>query len=142
MPIRDRFRQILSVKEPPRRVASAFALGIFIGMSPLLGLHTVLGVAIAWGLKLNRLVTLIGVFVTNPWTIVPIYTFGTWLGMKLLGTDHILPAIDWSNISLRALLADFKPFVLPFVVGSTLLGLVSAAAGYLLIYTALKREHE
>jgi uncharacterized protein (DUF2062 family) len=53
-------------------------MGVFIGMSPLLGIHTVLGLFAASVLRLNRLITLVGVYVTNPWTIVPIYSFGTW----------------------------------------------------------------
>ena len=32
-------------------MATAFAIGVFIGMSPLLGLHTVLGLFAAWLLQ-------------------------------------------------------------------------------------------
>ncbi len=142
MSFRDRIRQILSVRESPEKIAAAFAVGVFIGMSPLLGIHTVLGIAVAWILKLNRLVTLVGVFVTNPWTIVPIYTFGTWLGIKMLRTELIIPAIDWSNLTLKVLLSDFKPFIAPFFVGSTALGLVSAVLSYFLIYQTVKRNRE
>lgn len=140
MAFRDRLRQIFSVGEPPRRLATAFAVGIFIGMSPLLGLHTVLGIAVAWVFKLNRLVTLVGVFVTNPWTIVPIYTFGTWLGALVLGVDKIIPQIDWAHLTYSSLLGEFRPLLLPFVLGSTLLGIVSAAIGYFVILTAAKKE--
>jgi hypothetical protein len=139
---RDKIRQILSLRESPEKIAAAFSLGVFIGMSPLLGLHTVLGIAIAWILRLNRFVTLVGVFVTNPWTIVPIYTFGTWLGVKILGTEHVIPAMDWSHLTLKVLLSDFKPFIMPFILGNTALGLVSAALGYFLIFQAAKRFRE
>ncbi len=115
----------------------AFAVGIFIGMSPLLGLHTVLGILLAWQLRLNKLVTLIGVYVTNPWTIVPIYTFGTWFGSKVLGMRHIMPAIDWSHMSCRILFNEFRHLLAPFIVGSTLVAAVSALVGYILIYRAV-----
>ncbi|MBA4371229.1 MAG: hypothetical protein C0402_00025 [Thermodesulfovibrio sp.] len=141
MAFRAKLRQIFSVQEPPRRIAGAFALGVFIGMSPLLGVHTILGIACAWLLKLNRLVTLVGVYVTNPWTIVPIYTFGTWLGTLLLGMDTILPPIDWAHISFSALLKDFRPLLMPFIIGNTVLGLVSAAVSYAVILKAVKKEH-
>lgn len=130
------------MKESPEKIAAAFSLGIFIGMSPLLGMHTVLGIAAAWILKLNRLVTLVGVYVTNPWTIVPIYTFGTWLGVKILRKEHIIPVIDWSHLTLKILISDFKPFILPFFVGSTALGIVSAALSYFMIFQAAKRTRE
>jgi len=122
-------------------MAIAFALGIFLGMSPLLGLHTVLGLAAAWIFKLNRMITLVGVFVTNPWTIVPIYTFATFCGAKVLGMNNILPEIDWAHISVLGFLSEFRPLLLPFIVGTTLLGAVSALIGYALIYKTAKRYH-
>ncbi len=138
MHFKDRLREVLSVKEPPRRVALAFAVGIFIGMSPLLGLHTILGIVLAWQLRLNKLVTLIGVYVTNPWTIVPIYTFGTLIGAKALGVKHIIPPVDWTHITCRLLFNEFKHLLMPFVVGCFLLGTVSSVLGYILIYRAVK----
>ena len=132
----------MSVQDSPHRIAAAFSLGVFIGMSPLLGLHTVLGIAIASLCRLNRLVTLVGVFITNPWTIVPIYTFGTWLGAKLLGVSHILPDIDWHHITITAFINDFRPLVMPFIVGSTALGVVSGIIGYIVIYKAVKKSRE
>lgn len=140
MQFRERFRQILFINETPRRIAAAFAVGVFIGMSPLLGLHTVLGLAIAWQFKLNKFVTLIGVYVTNPWTIVPIYSFGTWLGARLMGLGHIIPDINWSDISFLGFIEQFRHLVLPFIVGSTVLGTVSAAAGYAIVLHAVKKS--
>lgn len=131
-------RQILAVKDSPRRIAASFAVGVFIGMSPLLGIHTLLGIAIAWQFRLNKFVTLIGVYVTNPWTIVPIYTFGTWVGAKVVGLESIIPSIDWSRITFLGLLGQFRPLLLPFVVGNTLIGLIAATVGYFLIYVAVK----
>ncbi|MDA8082797.1 MAG: DUF2062 domain-containing protein [Nitrospiraceae bacterium] len=141
MAYRQKLRQIFSINEPPKHIASAFALGVFIGMSPLLGIHTVLGIAAASLLRLNRLVTLVGVYVTNPWTIVPIYTFGTWLGAKLLHVKHILPKVDWAHLTFAALLGDFRPLLMPFLVGNTALGLVSAIASYFIILKSVKKEH-
>ncbi len=140
MPFRDKLRQILSVKESPRKIALAFALGVFIGMSPLLGIHTVLGIAAAWIFRLNKFVTVVGVYVTNPWTIVPIYTFGTWVGARLLGIDRIIPDIDWANLTMKELLHTFGPLLLPFIVGSTLLGFVSGGVSFFLVYKMVKKS--
>ncbi|GAB4482494.1 MAG: DUF2062 domain-containing protein [Thermodesulfovibrionales bacterium] len=142
MQFRERLRQILSIRESPHRIAIAFAVGIFIGMSPLLGVHTVLGIAAAWLFRLNRVVTLIGVYVTNPWTIVPIYTFCTWVGARLLGIRDVIPDIEWGRLSVKALASEFGHLAMPFVVGTTLVGLVSAMVGYAVIYRAVKRDRE
>jgi uncharacterized protein len=120
-------------------MATAFAVGVFIGMSPLLGLHTVLGLFAAWLFRLNRVITLVGVFVTNPWTIVPIYSFGTWTGAKIIGMHKVIPVIDWTEITFLGFLKEFRPVVLPFIIGSTALGIVSAVASYFIIYSAVKK---
>ncbi len=139
MGFRDRLRDILSLKDSPHRLALAFAVGVFIGMSPLLGLHTVLGIAIAWSFRLNRLVTVTGVYITNPWTIVPIYTFSTWVGAKCLGMKHIIPEIDWSHITFTYFFYELKPLLMPFIFGTLLVGLISAVISYFLIYHAVKK---
>lgn len=133
-------RQILAVKEPPGRIATAFATGVFIGMSPFLGIHTVLGLALAWQFKLNKFVTLIGVYITNPWTIVPIYSFGTWVGVKIMGLNNILPAIDWSHITFLGFIEDFRPLLVPFIVGSLLVGTIAAVISYMTIYTVVRKN--
>ncbi len=140
MLFKERLREILAVKEPPHKVATAFSVGIFIGMSPLIGFHTLLGIFLAWQLKLNKLVTLVGVYVTNPWTIVPIYTFGTWVGTKMLGVERFIPPMDWSHMTLKLLLQEFEYLLIPFIVGSTVVGVVAAVISYVLIYWAVKRN--
>ncbi|MFA5353850.1 MAG: DUF2062 domain-containing protein [Thermodesulfovibrionales bacterium] len=139
MGIRDKLREVVSTKDSPQKIALSFAVGIFIGMSPLLGLHTVLGIAAAWAFRLNKLVTIIGVYVTNPWTIVPLYTFATWAGARLLGIDDIIPRINWEAISLSYLLSEMKPLLLPFLFGSTLMGLLCALLGYFIVYHTVIR---
>jgi uncharacterized protein (DUF2062 family) len=135
---RNKLREMLTIEEPPHRIAAAFAVGVFIGMSPFLGIHTLLGLVIAWQFKLNKLVTVMGVFVTNPWTIVPIYTFGTWVGTRIIGVESIIPVIDWSHITFFGFLGKFRHLVLPFIVGNIVTGLISAVVSYFLIYRAVK----
>jgi hypothetical protein len=130
------------VNDSPRKIAFSFAIGVFIGMSPFLGLHTVIGILVALIFRLNKFVTIVGVYVTNPWTIVPIYTFATWFGAKLLGMKKIIPAINWNDISLSYLIKEMEHLLCPFVFGTILLGVFSALAGYVVIYHAVKGRRE
>ena len=139
MAFRDKLGQILTIRESPHRIGLAFGIGVFIGMSPLLGLHTVLGIAVAWQFRLNKLVTLLGVYITNPWTIIPIYTFGTWVGAKLLGITHIIPDVDWGNVTFRILLNDLRHLLAPFVVGTFFIGAISSVIGYALTHHTVKK---
>jgi hypothetical protein len=138
----DKIRRIIDIKESPHAIALAFSVGIFIGMSPLFGFHTILGIILAWMFSLNKFVTIVGVYITNPWTIVPIYTFATWLGAKVLGIDQILPDINWSNIGFSELLHDFEPVLPSFALGTIMLGIVSSALAYLLLYAAIVRHRK
>ncbi len=138
--LRDKILGITRINETPKKTAASFAIGVFIGMSPLLGLHTVLGIAVAWLFRLNKIVTITGVYVTNPWTIIPIYTFSTWLGAKLLGIEDIIPDINWNDITLVYFINEMKHVLLPFVFGTTLLGLLSAVIGYIIVYCAMLKN--
>ena len=143
---RDKFRAIFQVKESPHRVALAFAFGVFMGISPFLGLHYIGGIFLAWLFRLNRLVAIIGISVNNPWTIVPISTFAVWLGAKLLGIKHVLPEVDWTNISLINIISRLKdletfialiekllPLIASFFVGSFIICTISAIASYFIV---------
>ena len=141
MALRDRIELISSIRDTPHRTALAFALGVFIGMSPFLGVHTVLGILVAWLFRLNKLATIVGVYVTNPYTIIPIYTFGTWVGVKCLGLNTFIPAIDWKHITVPILLNEFSSVLKPFIVGTLLTGVLSAILSYIILYNVTKRRH-
>jgi uncharacterized protein len=140
--LRDKLRQVIGVKDSPRKIALSFGIGVFVGMSPLLGFHTLLGILVAWVFRLNKFVTIVGVYVTNPWTIVPIYTFSTWIGARLLGLDHILPEINWHSIGVTELIRDLEPILRPFIAGSVFLGAVCAVMGYVVIYYAVIKQRK
>ena len=82
---------------------------------------------------------MVGVFVTNPWTIVPIYSFGTWIGAKIIGMHKVIPVIDWTEITFLGFLKEFRPLLLPFIIGSTAIGIVSAVVSYFILYNAVKK---
>ena len=144
---RDTFKSILKVKDSPHRIALAFAFGVFMGISPFLGLHYVGGIFLAYLFRLNRLVTIIGISVNNPWTIVPISSFAVWLGAKLLGIRQVMPEVDWKSLSLLSMikkLADWEhllfvvqqmmPIIKAFFVGSFIVCTVSAIISYFIIH--------
>lgn len=139
MAIRDRLRQILKVKDTPHRIATAFAVGVFMGISPFLGLHTVGVFFLAWLLRLNKLVAVAGVYITNPWTIVPIYTFCIWVGAKMVGMQNIIPTIDWQNLTMLTLFDELKHLIIPFFVGTIVVGSVAAVVSYVIIHWAVVR---
>ncbi len=149
---KDKFRTIFQVKDTPHRIALAFAIGVFLGISPFLGLHYIGGFFIAWLAGLNKLVTMVGISVNNPWTIVPLSSFCVWIGAKLIGIKQILPEVEWGSVTLMNVLAKFSdfhnfiemvkqlwPLIASFFVGSLLISSISAVASYFIIQMIMAR---
>ncbi|MDA8100699.1 MAG: DUF2062 domain-containing protein [Nitrospiraceae bacterium] len=137
--IRDRFHGILKLNDPPHKLALAAAIGVFIAFSPWLGLHIVSCIFFAWIFRVSKVVVLTATFVNNPWTMVPMYAFNLWLGVKLTGSDMVIPEISWREIGFRELFTILKPFLWPFVAGSLVAGLVAGLASYFLFFWAVTR---
>jgi uncharacterized protein (DUF2062 family) len=138
MYIKERIRSILRLNDPPHKLASAFALGIFIAFSPTIGLHTITCILLAWLLRLSKLVVITAAFVNNPWTIVPMYGFCLWLGIKITGGAKI-PHIAWDELTFNNAYFVLKPYLWPFVAGTLIVGIIAAGVSYGVVYWAIKR---
>jgi hypothetical protein len=133
--------------ETPERVAAAVALGVGIGLSPFIGFHFFLAIALAFVFRLNKLDTVIGSLAGNPWTLPPFYAVGYRLGRAILGyAPAMVPPLRWQRIIHRDFWVTFRgpgfgPRLASFLVGTTLLALVVALATYWLARGALKLYH-
>lgn len=135
---------LLQLQDTPHRIALAFGIGIWIAFSPLLGLHTLMALGIAFGFRLSRAALLLGAYINNPWTIAPMYIAGTALGCALLGVSTAgLESIEWDHHGptfYRELLAHLRPYLWPYVVGNTILGVLGGVAGYFALRAFLLRR--
>lgn len=137
-------RKLLAAEESSERLALAFALGVFLTLTPFLGLHTILAFVVAFLFGLNRVAILFGLFVNNPWTLVPYYTIATYLGGHLIGfpKDISLPGFRWSQLwhgNFWALLAHQWRLLMPMALGSTILAVLGAMLSYPLALYAIRR---
>ncbi|MGC4081585.1 MAG: DUF2062 domain-containing protein [Vicinamibacterales bacterium] len=85
--VRRWLEALLHVHDTPERTAAAYALGVFLGFSPFLGLHTIVAIALAFIFSLNRVAVLLGVYSNLPWILVPYYAFATAVGAFILRTE-------------------------------------------------------
>jgi uncharacterized protein (DUF2062 family) len=147
---------LLHIEDTPQRTAAAFALGVFFGFSPFLGLHTLLAVALAFLFNLNRVAAILGVYSNLPWIIAPYYAFVTMaIGAPL--TRHRVPPGFKSQVAALLELSVFhgefwhrlvtilKPWLLPYAVGSMIGAIVLAAVAYPLalgFVTSRRRIHD
>src|SRR3954466_14930001 len=85
--LRAWLNQLLHTHDTPHRTAVAYGIGVFLGFSPFLGLHTLLGLIIAFTFNLNRVAVLLGVYSNLPWILPAYYTLATMLGATILRFD-------------------------------------------------------
>src|SRR4029077_882144 len=76
---------LLHIEDTPERTAAAFALGVFFGFSPFLGLHTLLAILVAFLLDMNRVAVFLRVYSNLPWFLAPYYAIATMVGSELTG---------------------------------------------------------
>lgn len=141
--LRRYLRALLVLDEPPERTAWTYALGVFLGFSPLVGLHTLIALAIIFLFRVNRLAILLGVYTNTPWTYPATLTVGTALGLWVLGMDGAAPAIPseafWTGRARELLAGNFWRLLAPFVVGNFLLAVAAGLVAYALSKWILTR---
>ena len=144
---------LLHVNDTPERTAGAFALGVFLGFSPFLGLHTIVAIVLAFFLNMNRVAVLLGVYSNLPWIIAPYYAFTTMLGAAILRTtprpDLQERLVDLFQISIttRAFWVDLvhlvRPLLWSYTIGSLIGASLLAAIAYrvALEFVVRRRRH-
>jgi uncharacterized protein (DUF2062 family) len=150
--VREKLTQLTSalsrLPDTPERVALAFAIGVFFGFSPFLGLQTLLGISLAFFFRLSRVAVVLGTWVNLPW-IVPLYYAGvTELGARLLGqpppsrlAEDVGLAVRQASLSVSGIervLLVLRPMLWPFLTGSFLGGLLLGGIAYGLTVTVLR----
>jgi len=110
----------------PHEIAVGMAVGILVAFVPVFGTHTVLALGLASLLRLSPLVVLLGTQLSNPIT----YPFQLFICAEvgnLLLRGRFLQIRFSRDVNL---LADY---LWPILVGSVVLGIVTAGVAYVLI---------
>jgi uncharacterized protein len=155
--LRERATHVLHLDEEPSRLAAGVATGVFIGVTPFYGLHTLLALGAAYVFRLNKAATIMGAWLNLPWFAPFVYGFCLRFGEAVLTGD-------WSGFSLASMhgLAESAGAYLragpretadnlwhlvwsmlfvaskPLFVGTTLVGLVLAVVAYFITLEAVR----
>jgi predicted LPLAT superfamily acyltransferase/uncharacterized protein (DUF2062 family) len=114
---------LLKEQTSPGRSSFAFALGIFIGVTPLYGLHTAIVALVCFVFRFNFIYGWMGTHISLPF-FLPFLVLGSKrLGEMALGRDSHNVATFGSS----------------WVVGSLILGLILGTIGFALMYVLKKR---
>jgi hypothetical protein len=139
--------RLMRREESLERVAAAVAVGVGVGLSPFIGFHFFLAIAIAFLFRLNKLDTVLGSLVGNPWTLPPFYALGYKVGRAILGyAPARVPPLKWQRILHHDFWVSFRgpgfgPRLASFLVGTTLLAALIALGTYLALRGVLMLYH-
>lgn len=145
---------LLHVHDTPERTAAAYALGVFLGFSPFLGLHTVVAVILAFIFNLNRVAVILGVYSNLPWIIAGYYAFTTMVGAAILRVapppdlrerlgelfhHSVTSASFWHEVVVL-----LRPLLWPYMLGSLMGAALLAALAYkvALAFVVRRRRHQ
>ncbi len=130
---KHRMKSILSLDSHPGHIATGFAVGVFISISPFVGIHTFIAILSAIVFKLNKLTTITGSLVNTPLTILPLLMLNYRLGEFILGQpprEISFKVIDWHHL---------KEYAAALFIGTSITGLAAALCSYFFIYRLVLR---
>lgn len=134
--------KLLHTHDTPERTSLAFAIGVFVAfLPPVPWVHTLIALVIAFAFRLNRIATLVGAYINTPLTFIPVFVTEVSLGVLLLGGREI-PDIELSQLYSRQgwldAGRDLRPFIVPMMLGSILVGLAASGISYVIALRVIR----
>ena len=134
--------RFIRLRGTPEDVARGLTLGIFIGMTPTMGIQMPIALFFAMLLKENKIAAMLGVWISNPLTCIPLYTFNFQVGKYVLSS----PDLSFPDFtSLEEFMALGQDLLIPLIVGSLVAGVVVSAISYVIflkLFRAIKTEKD
>ena len=118
----------------PHSIAMGMAIGLFWGIGPTFGFQLIPALLISLKFRYNKLMTILGVFASNPLTILPIYLFNFWIGSIILNHWGSTEVSEFKffleHLSWDAIMKLGKYNLITFFVGSYVVATVIAIIAY------------
>ena len=141
--LRRLYERFVRIRGRPREIALGFALGLFIGLTPTMGIQMPIAVFGAAVFKWSKISAVFGVWITNPITAPFIYAATYFVGANLLGLETALnlpQELNWDLV--RDMLSNAPLIFGALTVGGVLLGLPLAVLGYYLAFGAVHQYQQ
>ncbi len=122
------WHRLVRLNASPHTVAFGFAIGVFMSFSPFLGFHLALSGLFAWLLRGNIPASLIGNFLGNPVTYVPMWAAVYQVGALMLGKSSTAEVIDLTSLTFGA--AINWDWFLTYLAGSIPVGILAGLVFY------------
>ena len=152
------FIHLLHLDDSAHRIALGAAIGVFIAFTPTIGFQMLLVLMATSAVRANKIAGLPMPWITNPVTILPVFSLNYMVGHALVGgpgphqfieglttlteqaTEHNLPWIDWVRGWWRLMIEVAGTLWVGSVVVGLGAGVITYAVMYYLI-TVYRRHH-
>jgi len=147
MRLRPLLRWILKLRSSPRAIAGGLGVGVFIAFTPTIGIQIFLAIIVATICNVNRPAAIVPVWITNPVTVAPVYSFNYWLGSLIwpgpplsevskmfVDIGRALTHLDFWDI-MEPIIAMYHmsdEILIPLMIGSIVIGLVLGFLTYII----------
>ncbi len=140
---RKTYERFLKIRGNPREIALGFALGLLIAMTPFMGLHTIVAVAVAALFKWNKISAAISVWITNAVTAPIVYPITYLVGARIMGIEKAFNLKELNSLAaVHDLILQTPEIVWAMMVGGMVLGLPLAVIGYYVSFSITSRYQE
>jgi membrane-associated protein len=134
------YLKLFRIHDTPERIATGFALGVFLGIMPATGPFAALLVAVL--LKVNRAAALLGSVLTNTWLSIPVFLLSVKTGSIITGLSYSDIRADWSALlggfSLDKLFhTSLYKILAPVLMGYLLVSAAIGIAAYMAVYIVM-----
>jgi len=130
--VKEYLKKVVKEDGDERKIALGFAIGVFISFTPFFSIHTILAIILSILLRLNKIATIAGAWVNNPYTVPFVYYASYKFGALILGWE--IPPPDFHNFNLDKFVHYVKIYGVPLLLGTTILGVI---AGFISFYVML-----
>ena len=130
-------RPILQLNDSPHSISLGITLGLFVGLTPTVGIQMVLVVIFGTLIRANRLAAVCVVWISNVFTVVPLYYLFYITGIMLLGRESMsyddlgrIVANDSDRGALEYVTHIFNELGWPLWLGSVVIATVCSIPTY------------
>ena len=120
--------------DSPKKIALGMGIGVLMAFSPLAGTQTVSALFLAFLFRANRISTLAGTLVANPFTMPVFYFSEILIGKEILGFSLATPEGGWGDID--GVFTFGRDILFSSFLGFAILGPLASIVFYLVTYRA------
>ena len=125
--------RILRIRSSDYSLAAGIASGVAVSFTPLIGFHFILAGVLAWLVRGNLVMAMIGTVIGNPWTFPLIWVLIHSVGVSMLGAPS--SETDVSVLSYELLMDSPGSVLVSMLLGGVVVGSISGLIVFALGYS-------